>query len=180
MLNWTLFKSYVKQASDKLDEVSREKMPACRYMKQCWDILPAVVAENPNYKTQVGHVLYPYVEKLVGKEHTPMVTQMLIDCPIADVRMMMENHEHFKARVNQAFTVLGQKVEVVACSSTEQETASDCETAQSSVDNTAASEQVSDVSSAVSSTQFVVKKMKRKQKAVPIQMKVRRGKLRLF
>lgn len=139
-------------------------------MKQCWDMLPAVVAENPNYKTQVGHLLYTHVEKLVGKEHAPMVTQMLLDCPITDLRMMMANYEHFKVRVNQAFTVLSQKFEVVvACGSSEQETASDCETAQSSVDNTA-SEQVSDVTSVASSTQTVVKKMKRKQKATPIQM----------
>ena len=37
-----------------------------RYLLACQQIFPAVVAENPNYKDQVGTVLYNYISSLVG------------------------------------------------------------------------------------------------------------------
>jgi hypothetical protein len=47
--------------------------------------LPAVVDENPNYREQVGTVLYEFVGQLVGSEKAPKITGMLIDLPIAEV-----------------------------------------------------------------------------------------------
>jgi len=37
-----------------------------RFIMTCNQILPAIVAENPNYKDQVGTVLYEFVNQLVG------------------------------------------------------------------------------------------------------------------
>lgn len=47
-------------------------------------ILPAIIPENPNYKDQVGTVLYEFVAQLVGPK-APKITGMLIDLPINDI-----------------------------------------------------------------------------------------------
>ena len=70
-------------------------------------ILPAIVAENPNYKQQVGTVIYEFVNKLVG-EKAPKITGMLIDLPISDIQLIMQNYDLFKTRVAQASELLAQ------------------------------------------------------------------------
>lgn len=40
-------------------------------------ILPAIVEQNPDYKNQVGTVLYEFVEQLVGPK-APKITGMII------------------------------------------------------------------------------------------------------
>ena len=52
------------------------------YMQNCHLILPGIVEENPNYREQVGTVLYEYVTQLAGEEKAPKITGMLIDLPI--------------------------------------------------------------------------------------------------
>jgi len=59
-----------------------------RYLLACQQIFPAVVAENPNYKDQVGTVLYDHINSLVGSK-APKVTGMLIDLPIEDIKLIM-------------------------------------------------------------------------------------------
>ena len=74
----------------------------------CNQILPAIVAENPNYKDQVGTVLYEFVNQLVGPK-APKITGMLIDLPIADIQLIMQNYDLFKTRVSQANELLAQQ-----------------------------------------------------------------------
>ena len=71
-------------------------------------ILPAIVPENPNYKDQVGTVLYEFVNQLVGQK-APKITGMLIDLPINDIQLIMQNYDLFKTRVGQANDLLAQQ-----------------------------------------------------------------------
>ena len=68
-------------------------------------ILPAIIPDNPNYKDQVGTVLYEFVNQLVGLK-APKITGMLIDLPINDIQLIMQNYELFKTRVSQASELL--------------------------------------------------------------------------
>ena len=56
-------------------------------------ILPAIIPDNPNYKDQVGTVLYEFVAQLVGPQ-APKITGMLIDLPINDIQLMFYFHDN--------------------------------------------------------------------------------------
>ena len=79
-----------------------------RYIMTANQILPAIVPENPNYKDQVGTVLYEFVNQLVGQK-APKITGMLIDLPINDIQLIMQNYDLFKTRVGQANDLLAQQ-----------------------------------------------------------------------
>jgi len=53
-------------------------------------ILPAVHPNNPNYKAQVGEVIYEFVEKIAGDEKAPKITGMLIDLPIEEIQQYLQ------------------------------------------------------------------------------------------
>merc|ERR1712060_692758 len=61
-----------------------------RYLVACHQIIHAIAPENPNYKDQVGTVLYEYITALVGPK-APKVTGMIIDLPIEDIRRVMQD-----------------------------------------------------------------------------------------
>ena len=71
-------------------------------------ILPAIIPDNPNYKDQVGTVLYEFVAQLVGSQ-APKITGMLIDLPINDIQLILQNYDLFKTRVGQASDLLSQQ-----------------------------------------------------------------------
>jgi len=71
-------------------------------------ILPAIIPDNPNYKDQVGTVLYEFVAQLVGPQ-APKITGMLIDLPINDIQLILQNYDLFKTRVGQANDLLSQQ-----------------------------------------------------------------------
>ena len=71
-------------------------------------ILPAIIPDNPNYKDQVGTVLYEFVAQLVGPQ-APKITGMLIDLPINDIQLILQNYDLFKTRVGQASDLLSQQ-----------------------------------------------------------------------
>lgn len=76
-----------------------------RYLMSCHQILTAVVPENPNYKEQVGTVLFEYIQHLIGNK-APKVTGMLIDLPIDDIKMIMQDWSLLNTRVTQASELL--------------------------------------------------------------------------
>lgn len=76
-----------------------------KYMLTTSQILNAIVPENPAYKDQVGTVLYEYVNHLVGAK-APKITGMLIDLPINDIQLILQNYDLFKTRVSQANDLL--------------------------------------------------------------------------
>ena len=79
-----------------------------RYLYACHQILAAVVPENVNYKDQVGTVLYDFITHIVGPK-APKVTGMLIDLPIDDIKLIMQDWSLLQTRVQQASELLDQQ-----------------------------------------------------------------------
>ena len=79
-----------------------------RYLQSCHQILAAIVPENPNYKDQVGTVLFEYIQQLIGSK-APKVTGMLIDLPIDDIKLIMQDWSLLNTRVQQASELLDQQ-----------------------------------------------------------------------
>merc|ERR1719389_190777 len=79
-----------------------------RYLLACHQIINAVTPENPNYKDQVGTVLYEYITALVGPK-APKVTGMIIDLPVEDIRRVMQDWTLLSTRVQQASELLDQQ-----------------------------------------------------------------------
>jgi hypothetical protein len=80
-----------------------------RYLYSCHQILPAIVAENPNYRTQVGTIFYEFIDALIGAEKAPKVTGMLIDLPIEDIKLIMQDFSLLQTRVQQASELIAQQ-----------------------------------------------------------------------
>ena len=78
-----------------------------RYLNQCQQILPTVTDDNPSYKADVGQIFYKYTEELIGAEGTPKIIGMLLDMPIDDTRLIMQDFSLFQSRVNQACELFG-------------------------------------------------------------------------
>ena len=97
-----------EQLRQQQQQVQQQLTMDQRFIMTCNQILPAIVSENPNYKDQVGTVLYEFVNQLVGPK-APKITGMLIDLPIADIQLIMQNYDLFKTRVNQASELLAQQ-----------------------------------------------------------------------
>jgi len=76
-----------------------------RYLYQCHQYFNAVIPENPNYREQVGTVLFPFIEQIIGHK-APKVTGMLIDLPIEDIKQIMQDWNLFNTRVQQASELL--------------------------------------------------------------------------
>lgn len=62
---------------------------------------------NPNYKSQIGEVIYEYVEQIAGEEAAPKITGMLIDLPIDDIKAYLLNYSTLIAKVKEANDLLG-------------------------------------------------------------------------
>ena len=91
----------IQQVPQPQPQMSQEQ----RYLMACHQIIPAVVPENPNYKDQVGTVLYEHINTLVGGK-APKVTGMLIDLPIEDIKLIMQDWSLLQTRVQQASELL--------------------------------------------------------------------------
>lgn len=89
---------------------SPQQTPEQAYIMACSQIINAVVPENPNYKDQVGTVLYEYIQQIVGAK-APKVTGMLIDLPIEDIKHVMQDWSLLNTRVQQAHELLNQQMQ---------------------------------------------------------------------
>jgi len=61
------------------------------YLIKSVPLVPAVNVANPNYKHQVGEVIFEFVEKVledkgVQEDRAPKITGMLIDLPIEEIK----------------------------------------------------------------------------------------------
>ena len=70
-----------------------------RYLLACQQIIYAVVPENPNYKEQVGTVIFDYIKSIAGPTMAPKVTGMLIDLPVDDIKLIMQDWSLLQTRV---------------------------------------------------------------------------------
>jgi hypothetical protein len=79
---------------------------AGEYLSKTMKILPAVQEKNANYPDQVGQLIYDFILQMVGQEHAPKITGMLIDLPIMQIRAYLSSYEALQAKVQEAQTHL--------------------------------------------------------------------------
>lgn len=79
---------------------------AGEYLAKTMRILPAVQEKNTQYPEQVGQIIYDFILQMVGQEHAPKITGMLIDLPIAQIRAYLQSYEALQAKVQEAQTHL--------------------------------------------------------------------------
>ena len=80
-----------------------------QYVQQAQRLVPAVDQANPNYKQQVGEVIYEFVEKISTEDLAPKITGMLIDLPLEDIRAYLTNFSILEEKVKQAESLLQDK-----------------------------------------------------------------------
>lgn len=76
------------------------------YMMKSRGIIPAISPNNPNYKGQIGEVIYEFVEKLAGEEKAPKITGMLIDLPIEECKAYLQEYSKLEEKVREANSLL--------------------------------------------------------------------------
>ena len=64
------------------------------YELKALKILPKVQERNPNLKNQIDQIIFDYVEKIIGQEKAPKITDMLIELPISQIQMYMSSYSH--------------------------------------------------------------------------------------
>ena len=128
MGNWNLLLSNTQFANDSLNREHQALLPSARFLRASWKILPAVRRANPNYKKHVGELFHPYVSQLVDQGiNANLVTGMLIECPINDIKHMMRDFFHFKLRIMQASDVLAMDCQKQPNANADADAVSDCE-----------------------------------------------------
>ena len=73
-------------------------------------LLPSVQERNPYIKEQVEHLIFDYVQMLIGKEKAPMITSMLIDLPVPQIRQYLSDFNVFEMEVEEALFLLMQEL----------------------------------------------------------------------
>ena len=76
------------------------------YNARGFQLVPAVVPQNPNYKAQVGEFIYEFVEKIAGEEKAPKITGMLIDLPVEEIKGYLVDFGKLQAKISEANTLL--------------------------------------------------------------------------
>jgi hypothetical protein len=77
-----------------------------QYQTEAFRVLPAVLPQNPNYKSQVGEFIYDFVEKLSSENHAPKITGMLIDLPIPEIHAYLRDYNSLAIKVKEAHSLL--------------------------------------------------------------------------
>jgi len=80
-----------------------------QYQTEAFRIYPAVLPQNPNYKSQVGEFIYDYVERLSSENHAPKITGMLIDLPIPEIQTYLRDYNSLAIKVKEAHSLLQQQ-----------------------------------------------------------------------
>lgn len=52
------------------------------FFEQAQKLLPSVQERNQYLKEQVGHLIYDFVQKIIGVDKAPKITGMLIELPV--------------------------------------------------------------------------------------------------
>ena len=80
-----------------------------QYLTKSYPLISAVVPQNPNYKGQVGEIIFEYVEKMAGEDKAPKITGMLIDLPIEEIKQYLQYFEKLEEKVREASNLLSQQ-----------------------------------------------------------------------
>jgi hypothetical protein len=57
--------------------------PAEVFNMKAQQLIPSVQERNPYLKEHVGHLIYEFVDQIVGNQFAPKITGMLIELPVA-------------------------------------------------------------------------------------------------
>jgi hypothetical protein len=76
------------------------------YNARGYQLVPAVVPTNHNYKAQVGEFIYEYVERIAGEDKAPKITGMLIDLPIDEIKGYLTDFVKLQAKISEATALL--------------------------------------------------------------------------
>lgn len=79
---------------------------ASEYVAKTMPIINAIVPNNPAYQQIVGSNIFSFVQQMVGPELAPKITGMLIDLPIHEIRLYMQDYKILVERVKQARELL--------------------------------------------------------------------------
>jgi len=61
---------------------------------------------NPNFRNNVGEVIYEYVEKIAGGVKAPKITGMLIDLPQEEIVSYLRDFNKLQEKVTEAVILL--------------------------------------------------------------------------
>lgn len=76
------------------------------YNARGFQLVPAVVPQNPNYKSQVGEFIYEFVETIAGEEKAPKITGMLIDLPLEEIKGYLADYSKLQNKISEANNLL--------------------------------------------------------------------------
>ena len=82
--------------------------PGANYQAQAYKLIPSVTEKNPYLKEQVGHLIYDFVQGIIGVEKAPKITGMLIDLPEAELNFSISQWNHFEQKVMSALQLITQ------------------------------------------------------------------------
>jgi len=84
------------------------------YLSRTQQIIGSVQERNPHLKETVGHLIYSYVEGIVGTNKAPKITGMLIELPVAQIKQYMLSFEALQHRVMEAEQLLTNQMKAAA------------------------------------------------------------------
>lgn len=83
--------------------------PAANYVQQGYKLLPSVTEKNPFLKEQVGHLIYDFVQGIIGVDKAPKITGMLIELPVPQIKEYLQSYEALQIKVTEANNLLNQE-----------------------------------------------------------------------
>jgi len=83
--------------------------PAANYVANAAKLLPSVSERNPYLKEQVGHLIYDFVQGIIGVDKAPKITGMLIELPVAQIKEYLSSYEGLEMKVREANNLLDQE-----------------------------------------------------------------------
>lgn len=83
--------------------------PAANYVVSAGKLLPSVSERNPYLKEQVGHLIYDFVQGIIGVEKAPKITGMLIELPVTQIKEYLSSYEGLEMKVREANNLLDQE-----------------------------------------------------------------------
>ena len=81
------------------DIVYQQDHTSMTYNTKMKAILPKVELENPNYREDVGDVLYLFVHRLTGPTLAAKVTAMIDGLPIDELKLILSDYSHLLVRI---------------------------------------------------------------------------------
>ena len=80
--------------------------PHQEYMMKAQKLLPSVTERNRYLKDQVGHLIFDYVNMIIGAEKAPKITGMLIELPVQQIKEYLASFEALQMKVQEANVLL--------------------------------------------------------------------------